>query len=62
MDTMKSVEPGVQQWPGYQNFMDPYLKDFGQAYYGSNLGRLKKVKELADPYNVLDFPFGLAHA
>ena len=61
-DAMKSVQPDVQQWQAYQNYMDPYLKDFGRAYYGSNLELLKGVKKQADPYNVLDFPFGLAHA
>lgn len=62
VDAIKAVQPDVQQWQAYQNYMDPYLKNFGQAYYGNNLDRLKDVKKQADPYNVLDFPFGLAHA
>ena len=33
----------------YQNFPDPSLADWRQAYYGANLARLEKVKAAADP-------------
>ena len=40
----------------YQNFADPMLKDFAQAYYGDNLGRLRRVKASVDPENLFSFP------
>lgn len=36
----------------FQNFADPDLEDWPAAYYGSNLARLRRVKELYDPENV----------
>jgi FAD/FMN-containing dehydrogenase len=40
----------------YQNFADPTLKDFRQAYYGGNLDRLIDIKRRADPDRVFNFP------
>lgn len=39
----------------YQNFMDPSLNDWQQAYYGSNLARLKDIKRRVDPTSVFRF-------
>ncbi|OEO31066.1 hypothetical protein VW23_018405 [Devosia insulae DS-56] len=39
----------------YQNFMDPVLEDWQQAYYGSNLPRLKEIKHRVDPDNLFRF-------
>ena len=36
----------------FQNFADPDLEDWPQAYYGPNLERLMRVKERHDPENV----------
>jgi FAD/FMN-containing dehydrogenase len=36
----------------YQNFPDPGLKDWADAYYGDNLGRLESVKATWDPEGV----------
>lgn len=36
----------------YQNFLDPREKDWAQAYYGDNFGRLVEVKRTYDPRNV----------
>jgi len=39
----------------YQNYIDPYLVDWQQAYYGSNLARLKQVKAKWDPDDFFHF-------
>lgn len=39
----------------YQNFPDLSLVDYGQAYYGDNLPRLKIVKRKYDPDNLFRF-------
>jgi len=49
-------------WHAYQNYIDPELKNFGTAYYGNNLDRLKSIKTSSDPKTIFDFPQGLAHA
>lgn len=40
----------------YQNFADPSLKDYGEAYYGGNLKALKAIKAKIDPAGVFNFP------
>lgn len=36
----------------YQNFPDPNLQDWAEAYYGENLPRLQRIKETVDPDNL----------
>lgn len=40
----------------YQNFIDPAETDYLNAYYGTNLTRLKEVKRKYDPQNHFRYP------
>jgi FAD/FMN-containing dehydrogenase len=40
----------------YQNYVDPSLTDWQQAYYGANYTRLTQVKAAYDPHRLFSFP------
>ena len=40
----------------YQNYADPGLRNWQQAYYGANYGRLSQTKQQYDPHQVFTFP------
>ncbi|MFF0393991.1 FAD-binding oxidoreductase [Kitasatospora sp. NPDC004615] len=55
----QDLRRAMRPWAGdraYVNYADPYLKDFGHAYYGANLARLVAVKAAYDPDGFFDFP------
>jgi hypothetical protein len=51
--TQASFAPYAQG--AYQNYIDPTLSDWAEAYYGANLSRLRQVKGVYDPENVFHF-------
>jgi hypothetical protein len=46
----------------YQNFTDPSLTKWQDAYYGANYPRLQKVKKTVDPSDAFRFTQGIQPA
>ena len=51
--TRRIVEPYLTG--SYVNYIDPYLTDWKEAYYGANYARLLDMKHLVDPFNFFRF-------
>ncbi|PWN51690.1 FAD-binding domain-containing protein [Violaceomyces palustris] len=61
VQTARSSSPNAN-WSAYVNYIDRRLQDWGKAYYGSQVDRLKEIKKVHDPDNIFDFPQGISHA
>ena len=53
-ETWQAMRP-YASGASYQNYIDPDLTDWPQAYYGANLARLQQVKAAYDPENLFQF-------
>ena len=59
---LQALERALQPYvngEAYQNFIDPTLPDWQQAYYAENFERLVAVKRRYDPDDVFRFPQGI---
>jgi hypothetical protein len=54
LDNLQHLFAPVTQG-SYQNYIDPTLTDWQEAYYGGNLPRLRQVKQKYDPDRVFHF-------
>jgi FAD/FMN-containing dehydrogenase len=58
-DTWQAMRP-YASGEAYQNYIDPNLPNWQQAYYGANYQRLQQIKALYDPQDFFHFKQGIA--
>ena len=61
LDTWQSMRP-YANGEAYQNYLDPDLDRWQNAYYGANLPRLQQVKATYDPGDLFHFEQSIAPA
>jgi FAD/FMN-containing dehydrogenase len=64
-DWLRSFYASMRPWASgqcYQNYVDPDLTNWRQAYYGANYARLAQIKKTYDPNQVFQFPQGITPA
>ncbi len=56
-DWLRSAQRALRPYTSgaYQNYIDPQLPNWEQAYYGANLARLREIKRAVDPDRVFRF-------
>jgi FAD/FMN-containing dehydrogenase len=62
---LRSYYASMRPWASgqcYQNYVDPDLTNWQQAYYGANYARLTRIKKTYDPAQVFKFPQGIPPA
>ncbi|MFI1651406.1 FAD-binding oxidoreductase [Streptomyces avidinii] len=58
-DWLDGLWQALRPWASgraYQNYIDPKLTDWREAYYGANLARLQEVRRAYDPDRLFRFP------
>lgn len=56
MEQLWALSASTLSNQSYQNFPDPQLTDWQNAYYGANFSTLTQVKQMYDPNNVFSYP------